>query len=83
MYAIIDKWNPQFLPLCGRPPEPLDQVREDSAVLSQTMYLVNYFYLAFGGPAPVKTAKIEQEFRGDFQVRTIRCWALSGLRDLA
>ena len=69
---LIDNGNLQFLPVYGRPPELSDQVREDAAVLSQTIYLDNYMHLAFGWPAPSKTAKIEREFRGDFQVRIIR-----------
>jgi len=51
-------------------------------VLSQTIYLGNYLYLALDGPGPVKTAKIEREFRQDFQVKIICCRAQSGLNDL-
>jgi len=68
---LIDKGNLQFLPVYGRPPELSEQVREDAAVLSQAIYIENYLYLALDGPGPVKTAKIEQEFRQDFQVRII------------
>ena len=75
VYELIDNGNLQFLPVYGRPPELSDQVREDAAVLSQTVYLENYMHLALGGPTPVNTAKIEREFRGDFQVRTIHCGA--------
>ena len=82
VYELINNGNLQFLPVYGRPPELSDQVREDAAVLSQAIYLENYLYLAFGGPAPVKTAKVEREFRGDFQVRVIHCGARSGLSDL-
>ena len=78
---MINTGDLRFLPVYGRPPELSDQVREDAAVLSQTIYLENYFYLALGGPEPVKTAKIEGEFRRDFQVRIIRCLTRSGLSD--
>jgi len=40
-------------------------------VLSQAIYLENYFYLALDGPLPVKPARIEREFRQDFHVRVI------------
>ena len=68
---LIDKGELQFLPVYGRPPELSEQVREDAAVLSQAIYVENYFYLALGGPLPVKTARIEREFRQDVQVRKI------------
>jgi len=68
---FINTGNLRFLPKYGRPPELSEQVREDAAVLSQTIYLENYFYLALDGALPVKTARIEQEFRQDFQVRVV------------
>ena len=68
---IIEKANLQFLPSCGNPAEYSEQVREDASVLSQAIYLENYFYVAFGGPAPVMTARIEREFQVEFQVRTV------------
>ena len=80
---FIDKGNLRFLPAYGRSPELSEQVREDAAVLSQTIYLENYFYLALGGLAPTKTTKIEREFRRDFQVRTICCMGRSELSDVA
>ena len=70
---LINRGNLSLLPAYGRPPELSEQVREDAAVLSQVIYLENYVYLVFGGPAPVETAKIEREFRQNFQVRIIRC----------
>ena len=69
---IINETNLRFLPAYGRPPELSDQVREDAAVLSQAIYLENYFYLTFSGSAPTMTARIEREFRSDLQVRTTR-----------
>lgn len=68
---IIEKAKLQFLPTYGRPAELSEQVREDASVLSQVIYLENYFYLAMGGSPPVMT-RIEKEFRLDLQVRTIR-----------
>jgi len=72
---LINAGNLQFLPVYGHPPELSDQVREDAAVLSQAVYLENYFYLVLGGPEPMRTARIEEEFRQDFQVRII-CYRL-------
>jgi len=70
---LINAGNLRFLPVYGRPPGLSDQVREDAAVLSQAIYLENYLYLALDGPPPVKTSRIEREFRQDLQVRLIRC----------
>ena len=72
MCKIIEKGNLRFLPAYGRPPELSEQVREEVTVLSQTIYLDNYFYLTLGGAAPVATARIEEEFRMVLQVRIIR-----------
>jgi len=69
---IIDKAKLQFLPAYGRPAGLSEQVREDASVLSQAIYLENYFYLTLGGSAPVMTARIENEFRLELQVRTIQ-----------
>ena len=69
---IIDKWSLQFLPVYGRPARLSEQVREDAAVLSQAIYLENYFYLALDGIAPAVTVRIEREFRLDLQVRIVR-----------
>ena len=71
--GLINGGDLRFLPLCGRPPELSEQVREDAAVLSQAIYLENYFYLALDGPLPTKTARIEREFRQDLQVRVNCC----------
>ena len=79
---LINIGNLRFLPVYGRPPELSERVREDAAVLSQAIYLENYFYLALGGPLPAKTAKIEQEFRQDLQVRIIRHRSRTGLSGL-
>ena len=75
---VIDKGGLRFLPMYGRPPELSEQVREDAAVLSQAIYLENYFYLTLGGPVPAMTARIEKEFRLELQVRIIRLFPLRG-----
>jgi len=59
VYDLIDDGNLRFLPVYGRPPELSDQVREGAAVLSQAIYLENYFYLALDGPVPTRTTKSE------------------------
>ena len=66
---IIEDATLRFLPESGPPPQLSDQVREAVSVLSQAIYLENYLYLTVGGPVPVKTARIEREFRSDLQVR--------------
>ena len=76
---LIDNGNLRYMPGYGHPPELSDQVREDAAVLSQTIYLENYFYLALDGLPPVKTTKIEREFRWEFQVRIVRLGLEAGL----
>lgn len=68
---IIEKENFGFLPEYGSPVEFSDQVREDASLLSQAIYLENYFYLALGGSAPAKTARLGREFRLNLQVRPI------------
>jgi len=60
--TLIDGANLRFLPVYRCPPELLEQVREDAAVLSQAIYMENYLYLALGGSAPMMTARIEREF---------------------
>ena len=72
MCKAINKANLQFLPVHGRPGELSEQVREDTVILSQAIYLENYFYLTLGGSAPTMTTRIEREFRLDLQVRITR-----------
>ena len=69
---IVNRCDLKFTPTDGCSSELSEQVREDAAVLSQAIYLENYFYLALDGSAPVMTARIEREFRLDLQVRTIQ-----------
>ena len=68
---IIHEAKLQFLPVYGRPPRLSEQVREDAAVLSQAIYLDNYFCLALT-ESTLMTARIEEEFRLDLEVRTVR-----------
>jgi hypothetical protein len=68
---IIEKAKLRFLPEYGLPAEFSEQVREEACVLSQAIYLENYYYLTMGGSAPLKTARIEREFRLDLQVRIV------------
>ena len=75
---IIEKVKLRFLPEYGLPAEFSEQVREEASVLSQAIYLENYFYLALGASAPVKTVRIEKEFRFDLQVTTIRRFFITG-----
>ena len=75
---IIDEANLGFFPECGHPPELSEQVREDAAVLTQAIYLENYFYLTLGGSVPMMTKRIEKEFRSDLQVRTIQQFLVVG-----
>ena len=71
-YKVIEIANLRFLPECELPAEFSEQVREEASVLSEAIYLENYFYLALGGSAPTKTVRIEREFRLDLQVKDIR-----------
>ena len=71
-YKIIEKEKLRFLPEHGLPAEFSEQVREEKSILSEAIYLENYFYLALDGPAPTKTMMIEREFMSDLQVRNIR-----------
>ena len=66
---IIEKAKLRLLPVYGRPAGFSEQVREDAAVLSQAIFLDNYFYLTLSGSTSGMTARIEGEFRLDLQVR--------------
>ncbi|KAF9783513.1 hypothetical protein BJ322DRAFT_158918 [Thelephora terrestris] len=64
---IIEKAKLQFLSESGLPVAFSEQVREEASVLSQAIFLENYIQLALDGLAPVKTARIEREFRSDLE----------------
>ena len=68
---IIEKGNFRFLPEYGPSPALSDQIREEISILTHAIYLENYIYLTLNGPAPVRTAGIEREFRLDLQVRVV------------
>jgi hypothetical protein len=59
----------RFIPSYGRPPEFSDQLHEKLSVLSQTIYYENFLFLTCGGAEPRMTARIEEEFRHQLQVR--------------
>ena len=58
----------QFVPTVGRPPELTEEVLERLAILSQSIYFVNYHFLAIDGKEPTSTARIEGEFRHELPV---------------
>ena len=70
-YGAIEAGNMQFIPIYGRPPELSDDLRETLAALSQTIYWANYLFLMCGGPEPLATAKLENEFRQELPVSDI------------
>ena len=72
MCQIIDKAKLRFFPTYGHPTGLSEQVREDAAVLSQAIYLDNYFHLTLSGSTSLMTTGIEKEFRLDLEVRTVR-----------
>ena len=76
---IIDKAKLRFLPVYGRPPRLSEQVREDAAVLSQAIYLDNYFRLTLSGSTSVTTGEVEKEFRLDLQVRIVGSFLVAKL----
>ena len=80
MCEIIDTAKLQLLPVYGRPAELSEQVREDTAVLSQAIYLDNYLYLTSSGSTSVMTTRIEKEFRLDLEVSTNRWFFVAGLK---
>ena len=59
----------RFVPATGHPPELTEDVYEELAVLSQTIYLENYMFLAVDGIEPKMAVRIEKEFRHELQVR--------------
>ena len=58
--SIIDEENLQFLPIYGYNFELSERVREDAAVLSQTVHLENYLCITLGGSAPTVMARTER-----------------------
>ena len=64
----IKAGNLQFIPTYGRPPKFSEELHETLSALSQTIYWMNYSFLACGGPQPHATAKLEKEFRWELPV---------------
>jgi len=61
--------NLRFIPATGSPPGLTEDVHERLAILSQTIYLENYLFLAVDETEPKVTVRIEKEFRHELQVR--------------
>jgi len=61
--------NLRFIPAIGRPPGLTEDIRERIVALSQVIYMESYMFLAVDGTEPMMTARIENEFRRDLQVR--------------
>ena len=77
----IEAGNLQFVPTYGRPPEFSEELHETLAVLSQTIYWVNYSFLVCGGPEPHATAKLENEFRRELPVSDYHACRLLHITD--
>jgi len=61
--------NLRFIPAVGRPSRLTEDIRERIVALSQVIYMGSYMFLAVDGTEPMMTARIENEFRRDLQVR--------------
>ena len=68
----------RFVPATGHPPELTEDVYEGLAMLSQIIYFENYMFLAMDGIEPKMTARTEEEFRHELQVR-VRSPSLRGM----
>ena len=60
----------QFIPTYGRPPPLSQDLHEKLSILSQIIYLENFWFLTCGGAEPTMTTRIEKEFRHQLQVNT-------------
>lgn len=67
--TLVNNTGTRFLPAYGRPPELSEDLRENVTFLSQIIYLDNYLFMAFDGPSPKRTARIEKEFTHELRVR--------------
>lgn len=65
---ILNGVSMQFIPKYGHPPAYSDEVHEKSTVLSQVIWMENYFFLTCNGEKPKLTARIEEEFRNQLPV---------------
>ena len=68
----IDAGGLQLVPTYGRPPAYSEDLHEKLSALSQIIYFENFIFLTCGGPEPVRTARIEREFRQQLQVSALR-----------
>ena len=73
---LIKAGNMRFIPICGRPPEFSEDLHETLAILSQTIYWVNFLFLMRGDPEPHATADLEREFRRELPVGGITSFIL-------
>ena len=58
----------RFIPKYGHPPPYSDEIHEKSAVLSQIIWMENYFFFTCDGERPKLTTRIEEEFRHELPV---------------
>lgn len=58
----------RFIPTYGRPPAFSEELHEKLSVLSQIIYFENFHHLAYDGPQPTMTARVEREFRHKLRV---------------
>ena len=65
----IDAAGLRFIPTYGRPPEFSEDLHEKLSLLSQAIYFENFLFLTYGGAEPTMTARLEDEFRHQLQVR--------------
>ena len=66
--TLVNNMGMRFVPAYGRPPEMSEGLQENVTCLSQVIYLDNYLFMAFDGPSPKRTARIEKEFLHEFKV---------------
>jgi len=66
---VVNTAGLRFIPTYGRPPEFSEDLHEKLSVLSQIIYFENFLFLTCGGAEPTMTARIEEEFRHQLQVR--------------
>lgn len=67
----VDAGGLQFIPTYGRPPAFSEVLHERLSTLSHIIYLENFVFLTCGGAEPVRTARIEKEFRHQLQVSAL------------
>ena len=68
MCKVLNEGDMRFVPKYGHPPPYSDEVHEKSTVLSQIIWMENYFFLTCDGERPRLTTRIEKEFRNELPV---------------